>query len=739
MVPHIAKAGRSFKGAGLYYLHDKGALTSERVAFTHGENLHSQNAERALMEMAFVALNADRLKEQAGVEKVGRKGEYPVYHYSLSWHPDQQPSREEMIEAGRSSLKALELEGYQAMMIAHNDEPHAHLHILVNRVHPDTGKMVKLDFDKMRLSRWAEAYEKEHGHIYCQQRVENNAQRAKGQYVKYHDPVIAVAWRHADSGKAFASALMEQGYAICRGERRDFVVMDAEGKIHNPARHIDGAKVEDIRARLKDLGPEQIFSIEEARERQRARQEAQYAQEQARRNAPIHKVTGTAYARDPRSETFQHELKGKHQAEREALQKRQAQERARLEETLRQGHRIDRHRAELAAIEEQRQKAHGFKAILRQLKGQDARDRAQAELLKQAIAQGEQLVEKRLKALTTRQERETFQMELRHETEKQGQFTYERVVAPVPGRSTRRSAERERLSEPEEHTRGPVSRPQEPERKPEPHARPRPRMRPGYGRPTLGEKLADIQNRRPSADLPAPVQARGRAVTPTPIPPDPVREAFDDAGGVLRPPKQEKSQKPVKEAFKDARDDKIAAEQLKEWAQGMRQALKNRQIADRQKLARELAPEFAQRRQAVESAHAPRLSTAQREIAAIEARQSLPGLRGQWERSRHGERLEALREELAAAEAAREAALEALEKQKAEHERVRALRDWQERERQIEEERIARQVGSGQLPPEAANENGRERGEEREREPDIGRALSGHGHGHGRGGRSRGH
>lgn len=719
MVPHIAKPGRSFKGAGLYYLHDKGALTSERVAFTHGENLHSQNAERALTEMAFVALNADRLKEQAGVEKAGRKGEYPVYHYSLSWHPDQQPTREDMIEAGRSSLKALGLEGYQAMMIAHHDEPHAHLHLLVNRVHPDTGKMVNLDFDKMRLSRWAEAHEKEHGRIYCAQRVENNAQRAKGQYVQHRDPVIAVAWRRSDSGKAFASALMEQGYALCRGERRDFVVMDPEGKLHNPARHIEGAKVKDLRERLKDLGPEQIFSIEEARERQRARQDAQHARELARRSAPIHKVTETAYARDPRSEAFQHELKGKHEAERAALQKRQQQDRARVEETLRQGQRIDRHREELAEIEE-RQKAHGFKAILRQLKGQDARDRTRAEVLKHALAHSEQLVEERLKTLSGEQERERFRMELRHEEEKQGRFTYERVIAPLPGRSARREEARERV--------------------PEPHARIRPHMRPGYGRPTLGEKLADIQNRRPSADTPAPVRARGRAVPPTPTPPDPatVREAFDDAGGARRPPTPERPQgppRPFKEAFEAARDDTLTAEQLKEWARATRQTLANRQAADRQKLARELAPEFARRRQEIEIAHAPRLSTAQREIAALEARHALPGLRGRWERSRHGERLEALREEQKAAEAAREEALAALEKQKAEHERVRALRDWQERERQIEEERIARQVDSGRLPPEAAHENARdrERGEDRER--DAGRAPSGHGRG--RGGRSR--
>lgn len=717
MVPHIAKPGRSFKGAGLYYLRDKGALTSERVAFAHGENLHSQNAEQALTEMAFVALNADRLKEQAGIAKGGRKGEHPVYHYSLSWHPDQQPNREAMIEAGRSSLKALGLEGYQAMMIAHHDEPHAHLHLLVNRVHPDTGKMVNLDFDKMRLSRWAEAYEKEHGRIYCQERVENNARREKGEYVQHHDPVIAVAWRRSDSGKAFASALMEQGYAICRGERRDFVVMDPNGKLHNPARHIDGATVKDIRERLKDLGPEQIFGIEEARERQRARQDAQHARELARRSAPIYKVTETAHARDPRSEAFQHELKGKHQAEREALQKRQQQDRARVEETLRQGQRIDRHRAELAEIEE-RQKAHGFKAILRQLKGQDGRDRTRAEALKHALAHGEQLVEERLKTLTAEQERERFQMELRHEAEKQGQFTYERVIAPLPGRPARRGEARERV--------------------PEPHARIRPHMPPGYGRPTSGEKLADLQNRRPSADT--PVRARGPAAPPTPTPPDPatVREAFDDAGGARRPPKPERPQgppKPFKEAFEAARDDTLAAERLKEWARRERQALENRQAADRQKLARELAPEFARRRQEIEIAHAPRLSVLQREITAIEARHALPGLRGQWERARHGERLEALREGLEAAEAAREEALEALERQKAEHERVRALRDGQERERQIEEERIARQVDSGRLPPEAAHENARDRERGQDREQGSGRAPSGHGRG--RGGRGR--
>lgn len=44
MIPRVAKSGRSFKGAALYYLHDKGALTSDRVAFIETANLPTDNA-----------------------------------------------------------------------------------------------------------------------------------------------------------------------------------------------------------------------------------------------------------------------------------------------------------------------------------------------------------------------------------------------------------------------------------------------------------------------------------------------------------------------------------------------------------------------------------------------------------------------------------------------------------------------------------------------------------------------
>ena len=45
-----------------------------------------------------------------------------------------------MLSTALDSLKAQELEGYQAVILCHSDEPQQHVHVIVNRVHPETGQ-----------------------------------------------------------------------------------------------------------------------------------------------------------------------------------------------------------------------------------------------------------------------------------------------------------------------------------------------------------------------------------------------------------------------------------------------------------------------------------------------------------------------------------------------------------------------------------------------------------------------
>ena len=175
MVPNVAKSGHSFKGALAYYLHDKGAQTTERVAWTGTRNLATEDSRLAMRLMIATAQRADDLKAAAGIPTTGRKSTKAVYAYSLAWHPDEagKIDRAEMMRAAESSLMAIGAEAYQAIIVAHRDEPHPHVHVIVNRVHPDTGKMLVMANDHHRLSAWALAYREARGeHLkYCPARA----------------------------------------------------------------------------------------------------------------------------------------------------------------------------------------------------------------------------------------------------------------------------------------------------------------------------------------------------------------------------------------------------------------------------------------------------------------------------------------------------------------------------------------------------------------------------------------
>ena len=206
MVPKIAKTGRSFKGAAQYYLHDTGAQTSERVAFTNAVNLPTDNPRLAVAMMIDTATHAEELKQAAGI-KGGRKLQKPVYSYSLAWHPSEAPTKAEQVEAARDTLRVLGLDQHQALIVAHTDKDHSHVHVIVNRVHPDQGRTASMSNDRVKLSQWAQSYEEGRGQVYCLERVQNNARRATGEYVKHRTELRRenAAWQDADSSQMIKS------------------------------------------------------------------------------------------------------------------------------------------------------------------------------------------------------------------------------------------------------------------------------------------------------------------------------------------------------------------------------------------------------------------------------------------------------------------------------------------------------------------------------------------------------
>jgi len=202
MVPKVTSAGRSFKGAARYYLHDRQANTSDRVAFVETVNLPTDDPRRAVAHMIDTAAHADQLKQAAGI-KGGRPLQKPVYTFALTWHPSEKPSGQEQLDAARESLKALGMEDRQAVIIAHKDTSHPHVHVMVNRVCPNTGRAASNSEDRLKLSQWAEDYERRRGHEYCPERSKNNAARRAGEWRKDRSDSrpVWLEWKKAQTAK----------------------------------------------------------------------------------------------------------------------------------------------------------------------------------------------------------------------------------------------------------------------------------------------------------------------------------------------------------------------------------------------------------------------------------------------------------------------------------------------------------------------------------------------------------
>jgi Ti-type conjugative transfer relaxase TraA len=152
MISNAVK-GSSFKGAVAYILHDVGGeKTSIRVEDVELFNFHTQDPDKALKVMQAISSLNTRCKK-------------PVYHLSVSWHEQDKDklTREDMKAQLQTILKRMGLENHQAIVAFHNDKPHPHAHIIINRIDPQTLKAADLGNDYVRLMQINRELEREYG------------------------------------------------------------------------------------------------------------------------------------------------------------------------------------------------------------------------------------------------------------------------------------------------------------------------------------------------------------------------------------------------------------------------------------------------------------------------------------------------------------------------------------------------------------------------------------------------
>ena len=171
MNPSAASKGSSFMGVVAYITHDPREVTAERVAYTEVINMRTDDPEKAAKVMAWTAMHSAELKLAAGVKATGKKMSNPVYHLSLNWEPGEKVSHQEMSTAAKSVMNALGYGEHEAVFAIHTDKDHQHIHLVINRVHPVTGKTHNPNFDYDKLQAWAYQYEKARGHVVCLERA----------------------------------------------------------------------------------------------------------------------------------------------------------------------------------------------------------------------------------------------------------------------------------------------------------------------------------------------------------------------------------------------------------------------------------------------------------------------------------------------------------------------------------------------------------------------------------------
>ena len=130
MIPVVSDARRdgltSFHRLGRYLTQEKlpgSALLTERGPVMLSDTLLS--FETAMIEMKATASLNPRVGD-------------PILHFQLSWREGERPTVAEWQEAARSSISSLGFSEHQYMVVAHDDTDNFHIHLMVNRVHPET-------------------------------------------------------------------------------------------------------------------------------------------------------------------------------------------------------------------------------------------------------------------------------------------------------------------------------------------------------------------------------------------------------------------------------------------------------------------------------------------------------------------------------------------------------------------------------------------------------------------------
>lgn len=272
--------------------------------------MKQENEQVRLAEVRGLAAH-DVLEAFREIDAMGSvvRGKNHFYHANLNPQEQEHLTDAQWDKAIDMLEGSLGLEGQPRFVVEHMKEGRTHRHVVWSRVNADTLTLISDSQNYQAHAKTSRAIEREFGleptrDIFIEREEKRPERRAKN-WEKFRAKTsglepenikaeVTRLWRESDSGKAFAAALKDAGYVLCKGDKRDFCIIDPAGHEHSLARRIEGMKAGQLREFMADIHRDDLPTVSDGREGQRSQPET--AKERAAEKqyehfmAPVHEA-----------------------------------------------------------------------------------------------------------------------------------------------------------------------------------------------------------------------------------------------------------------------------------------------------------------------------------------------------------------------------------------------------------------------------------------------------------------
>lgn len=184
----------------------------EKIEYAGGRNFLSSTHVGQKTEMIALARESAHSK-------------MPVRHWIFSWQEGEQPTREQVEEVVNIFLEKMGLDGHQTVYGLHYDTDNYHLHIAVNRMNPETGKVV-LPFNGLDIREahkivafveHKQGWASEGKSMYAVLENGELARRRTGREIKPKQ--AALDFEHATGEKSAQRIAQERGHSVIKNAK----------------------------------------------------------------------------------------------------------------------------------------------------------------------------------------------------------------------------------------------------------------------------------------------------------------------------------------------------------------------------------------------------------------------------------------------------------------------------------------------------------------------------------------